>query len=1014
MSEPGIELRWTVPGEGLPELILELYKGGPLSGKDLILLLPTSRAVTEAKRIVARNGGGLTGGIITVEALADKLYDMSGSRIPLLTRSAREMKIREIIRRDKPASFTGRGAARPGMVKRISEAVSDLMMEGLGPDKLRSASSSRREVDLAAIYEEYLGFLEGSQFLDPAGLYSYLVDNWPSVKGAVKAKRVALYMIGRQPGSVREVLSLLIRGSLEPIVYSSILDEAPVIAEGERPDIRTRVRVPEGRYGESLRTTEPLPIIIGNDRGDEMRRVCRWIKRRIMDEGLDPFDIGLILPQRERYIKHVHSIFREYSIPYDLSTDIPLRDVPSVRDVMSLVRSMVEGLRSDTLLNALSGPFFGSMPRGDQEEGKGLLNEIVTRAYILGGKGDIEGEWLAPLGVLIDEGGMEERLSTGAEWLIGILNKVVRLMDNKGTFLSFNTYLMDLLGKLDYLDRIHRVIREREERERVGPGDSSYQYLAEGASALFDVLEQGVIDARQTNAGQMDLKEWYACLRMMVEGKRIRFSPKSGGVEILGLKESIGIRKRIAVIGGLVRSEVPSFPPPFPILGERTRERLSMLPRVSRREQMLTLAFAISSHDEVILSRYRGTDGSQIEPSVFVEDIDVEEVEGTDLLMSEREVWTEIGGSLIPDLYSGKKMNIRKPLDPYLLLEFMGEGGERVRRALEGKMDIFSGPSPYWGHITDPPLLEKLERTFGEDHVWSPTQLDTYRECPYMFFVRYVLGITPIERMDPSVPADKKGTMVHSILERFYRRRLREGRPRIEKDDVESSFGEIKRICDEELSRYGYSGPYWSALRDQLVGAWGDRGILREFIEEESGYEGPFRVMDLERRFGSGEEDHEPFVIRSTSAEAPGTIMRFKGRIDRVDGSVLEGNDHYFIWDYKTGKNLPSKDSLQLPLYLAGYGEVSPDMEMAGAGYYMIGYRGKVKRHPCFGEQLLSYDGDEVSLGRQKSGISDMVQDVRMRAFEMARSIMSGDFSPKEKCSAGYCEFYDICRRRER
>ena len=151
MSEPGIELRWTVPGEGLPELVLELYKDGPLSGKDLLLLLPTSRAVTEAKRIVARNGGGLTGGIITVEALADKLYDMSGSGTPLLTRSAREMKIREIIGRDKPASFTGRGSARPGMVKRISEAVSDLMMEGLGPDKLRSASSSRREVDMILV-----------------------------------------------------------------------------------------------------------------------------------------------------------------------------------------------------------------------------------------------------------------------------------------------------------------------------------------------------------------------------------------------------------------------------------------------------------------------------------------------------------------------------------------------------------------------------------------------------------------------------------------------------------------------------------------------------------------------------------------------------------------------------------------------------------------------------------------------------------------------------------------------
>lgn len=215
----------------------------------------------------------------------------------------------------------------------------------------------------------------------------------------------------------------------------------------------------------------------------------------------------------------------------------------------------------------------------------------------------------------------------------------------------------------------------------------------------------------------------------------------------------------------------------------------------------------------------------------------------------------------------------------------------------------------------------------------SPSRLKTALTCPFMFLLKELLAIEPLEDITAPPSPLERGRRIHGILASFTER-LRETMM----DPVENpgQAWSLLARCTEE----GFAGlegnPAWDLEKKRLMGSPESDvpGVLASWLDAE-----------LAHRSGGWRCRAEEKDFRDLSVE--GCPYPLRGRIDRVDYSEDEG---WSCYDYKTG-GLPSKAEIcrrftepQLAVYLmalrdlvipglAGIGEKGV---LSGAGYIQV------------------------------------------------------------------------------
>jgi ATP-dependent helicase/nuclease subunit B len=217
--------------------------------------------------------------------------------------------------------------------------------------------------------------------------------------------------------------------------------------------------------------------------------------------------------------------------------------------------------------------------------------------------------------------------------------------------------------------------------------------------------------------------------------------------------------------------------------------------------------------------------------------------------------------------------------------------GERARdQRHTDRFTEFDGHVPAAGSALDPAAATRIV---------SPTQLEDAASCPFRYFLRRGLGVDAIESgdrdrdvwLDPLI----RGTLLHDLYARFWRRCRQEGRRPVAAD------ADWLRACgDEILARHKAEMPPPSSEVEARESA--------EFMEDlalfaaaECAAEPDRNPIGFEVGFGRDKDDEEPL-----SQEAPividiggGLTVRIAGRIDRLDQT---GGQTFEIVDYKTGR----------------------------------------------------------------------------------------------------------------
>ena len=286
--------------------------------------------------------------------------------------------------------------------------------------------------------------------------------------------------------------------------------------------------------------------------------------------------------------------------------------------------------------------------------------------------------------------------------------------------------------------------------------------------------------------------------------------------------------------------------------------------------------------------------------------------------------------------------------------------------------------SEWDGDVSNSPdLVGVIEKIFSNPI--SATSLEEWAECPYRFFLHYILGIRQ-KIDDPSeifqISPQDSGSLIHQILEDFFEQVITKGEfPASNESWSKKHYEILYSIADENFSKaenhlITSDNALWRHKKNQIL------TDLKRFLIEDDQIRFDFgtRHTLIEQRFGKQNHsdpdglDYWPYL----EMDFPGQKIIIRGTIDRVD---FNDKNEGLIIDYKTGRsdafaNAFKKDDfgegtkLQLPLYSIAASQAKSDSEQKKnsffAAYWFISESEDFKRLPQYWRDLNRIDQTDI------------------------------------------------------
>lgn len=675
---------------------------------------------------------------------------------------------------------------------------------------------------------------------------------------------------------------------------------------------------------------------------DEVRTVARRVRSLIAQDDVAPSDIGVVVTDRMTYRGILSETLGGYDVPFTFTNDIGIEQTLVGDALQALLDLADDNPRSDPLqslcANALVSfddvdldPF--SIRRAAADARSGSIDDLVDALQ------------------RTDQTAVAEGVTT-----------LVDAVDPAGK--TLRDYVAALHETLDSLGVADAVDRYGSPNEATGSHRPAYEKSA--LEGVEDVLSSLETIAPHVSEDDPVERVQEAVRTELVSGP----NQQDGYVRVLPLAEAEMTSFDHLFVLGLTAGHFPIEQDTMAFFGavNDADEEFSRV-HTGRRAHYI-LGTLLAGSNEVILSTPRHTtDGTEHVPAPVVTELR-QSIDGPD------EDTHETGG--LAPLVSSE--DIQREYASWAGLESF----ESVRRAVdvletaEGltadtRASVTRGLTTAWRRsrpeITahDAQIEDVLEDVYpdGRREPLSPSALEDYARCPFVFLSKRVLGFEEDYGQENDVSRADRGKYVHEVIAEFYRElREREHEPvdltqydretletvllevALDKltalGDIESPFA--RRTVIRLLSGLGSStdNPYYS-LADETVAD----GLFVRFLNEEREAcdDAQARATYFEAAVNLDFDGIE--LLRDTTVEidTPRGAVEIHGIADRVD--VVPGDTRgIFVRDYKTGST-PARDDvtlgtkLQLPLYGLVLETVLEDAtgvphEMLGGSYYRL------------------------------------------------------------------------------
>lgn len=765
-------------------------------------------------------------------------------------------------------------------------------------------------------------------------------------------------------------------------------------------------------------------------RAAEVREAARLIKRAHA-EGAALGDICVAMPSTDAYRELIEETFSASGIPFDAPFEWPLVECAPVAALLDLLRTARNGLERTELLDALASPFVAF---GNDPSVRATLDEVTRDVYVVGGR-DVARDWL-------------DKLDAAKHPRWGTIREPVRAILS-----ALRPFTLRSMHAVRFFEALKALLEESgaaavvagDRRESVAGAD----IRAESLHAFTHLLHEMREEFRRLGDPDLSVGELSRALIEQAQTRSVR-PPETGAarVRVLGLRELRGMTIRRLIVLGLTDQDLPLQEQETLFLPASREEKLTgLLDRRAARElcapvdvtaqaDYLFVHTLLAADGELTLMFPGGENDTPFVPATpfarLLRGLGVAKLEDIpagafgELPTSQAELAGRAAGMLAKSERDGDAATASLPLSPALQTGLHGRCIELART------DMASPPGEYEGAVGE---LEQLAAKFasGEDsYLFSPSQLDSYAECPMRFWGRYILRAKAPEDPTLDTKPHAVGTLLHETFERWVLL-LREeaGHPPILPDATKREPLKLSETGGSEVGlrlmaqAFEYAcehnpgeGPFWEGVKKLVAsglpgypdGGLGD-GLLVRFVDNElKRNEEGWGIRFVEFDFGKSngpEPDRPDTVPDAIELETPGGRLRLMGSVDRVD----EGPDGLEIIDYKTGRTKTTADvrdgkAFQLPTYLAAISKLV-GAPPRGMKYFQVPAEGAIKEVDVTRSgKNAAYDVNELVTRKLPERLGRIVNALRHGTFIHTPFARLDD-------ACKYCDYAAGCARRD-
>ncbi len=878
---------------------------------DVLILVPSSRMKRRYGRLflefVERKGSAalVQPEVQTLHQFFQKLYSrLNGPR--LIDENTRLVLLEGIVkeRLNGSSSFLlGPDLLAPSLSSGLAKMIEQLSGAGVGPHDLSvriqgSDFSDKPQVKLLIdVYERYESILRENALIDPAGMRVYLRDRFdPSwlapyrmflidgiqdigmLEAAVLNKAVncgdSTWLVDAPSAAMLKRAGDYhpLRIVNEALGLMGIFLKEEQVGGGDGQQYLASALFSDRSFSE-IAEKAPSPssfeatinLLSAVNTREEITLIAGRVKKSLTN-GVPADSILVAFPALDEYGPLVEEIFTDYGIPYNRALGRQLSTSAVVAAVISTLRACQEDFSGPSLLRVFSSPF---SKYADNRAIAPALDRLMRDQRITGGKQKL----LSTLKYHATD-------NNGKDVLSGPLKDLFSALE------PFSTG--DTAPLASWMERLSDLIAWSGLGARVaflkGPLNINLQAYNKLQETIASLNRAGTTFPNYRYA----FDEWLFLLKKTFMHARFQVPPEDeGGVQILGLEESMGLPWNEIYLGGLIEGKFPQRLPQNIFLPEQTLETMGV--RTLERAR-LNAAYhfyrLLLSADTVTLTYPENEGDRPAVPSPFLEELAPLKKAGLLNRGIEKKDTFHIQFSLeiedsqsVPELAKAlsRAGNI-KGIDEFLNSGLEGASG--IKTAWDYRPAVSTGTVP-----------APVKRAF-----WV-TELDDYIKCPYDYYVKHVLDIGPLEEPTEDISPMDRGSKVHAILRNFY---LSWNKP-VTREIRDEAMVLLRKLAD---SAFDTEADTFRNRRDKEL-------FLTVMAERFLDAEQEFWNQGLHPAYLEQKIEHYPLVLSN------GEEVELSAKIDRID---VDENGNFIIVDYKTGKYpLPKmnldQDIFQLPVY---------------------------------------------------------------------------------------------------